>query len=142
EKPPVGIGANMHHLFWSILSAMRRIWATLLMAVFSFPLIGPDALSARADQKLPRCCRSNAKHHCTIALSQPASSRPALEAGRCSLFRADPAMPPLPPAAIVKLSPATFGAVASHATARPQNQPHARIASDRSCQKRGPPSLS
>ena len=120
---------------------MRRVWATVLVAVFSFALIGPDALGS-AERKLPPCCRSNGKHHCASAKPQTGSSDPAFQVGRCPQFSGDHAMPPLPTAAIAKLSPAVFGVVLSHPTPRPQTEALGRFAFDRAGQKRGPPLLS
>jgi hypothetical protein len=57
---------------------MHRIWATLLVAVFSFTLIGPDAFGGRADQELPPCCRANGKHHCAMAQSKGGSLGPGV----------------------------------------------------------------
>jgi hypothetical protein len=119
---------------------MRRVWATLLVVVFSFALIGPDALSS-AERNLPACCRSNGKHHCASAQPQTGSSGPAFQAGRCRLFGGDLATP-LPPAAIAMPSPAVFGAHFSHPTPRPQTEALGRLAFDRAAQKRGPPFLS
>jgi hypothetical protein len=119
---------------------MRRIWVALLVLVLSFALIGPGALAARADWKLPLCCRSNGKHHCASA--QKDSSGPAFQFGRCPSFGGDQTVPPLTTAAMAKPSPAVFGAVLSHPALRPQTKALLRIAFDHSGQKRGPPILS
>lgn len=121
---------------------MRRIWAALLVVVFGFTLLGPDAFAGFTDRKLPLCCSSNGKHHCALAKTEGGSSGPAFQPGRCPLFSGDQTMPPLPTAAIPKLSAGIFGAVRSHPTPRPQTAALRRPAFDRSGQKRGPPSLS
>ncbi|HZL57847.1 MAG TPA: hypothetical protein VFC21_12225, partial [Bryobacteraceae bacterium] len=43
---------------------MRRIYAILLLALFSFSLLSP-AFSAQADGNLPACCRRDGKHRCS-----------------------------------------------------------------------------
>src|SRR5258708_9684282 len=115
---------------------MRRIWATLLVVVFSFVLTGPDAFAGRADRESPPCCRSNGKHHCVFAQTQEDSSGPAFQVGRCPLFSGGQTMPPLPTAAIVKLSPAFFRAVLSHPTPRPPTEALRPVAFDRSAPNR------
>ena len=120
---------------------MRRIQATLLVVVFGFTLLGPDAFAGLADRKLP-CCRSNGKHHCTLAKTEGGSSGPAFQAGTCSLYGGEQAMPPLPTAATLKLPAGIFRAVLSHPAAHLQTAALRRFSFDRSGQKRGPPSLS
>src|SRR5213082_915167 len=62
---------------------MRRLWATLLLAVIGFALIGPALLAASADTNLPACCRRDGKHHCAT----PASSNgPSIQPVRCASF--------------------------------------------------------
>ena len=121
---------------------MRRIWAALLVAVFSFALLGPEAFAGSADRKLPQCCRSNGKHHCTLAKAADGSSGPAFQAGTCPLFGGGQMMPPLPIAAIAKPPAGIFRGLLS--SSQPRTQPAAlgRAAFDRSGDKRGPPSLS
>jgi hypothetical protein len=120
---------------------MRGIWAALLVAVFGFALINLDAFAGRAEQKFPPCCRSNGKHHCALAQNQGGSSGPAFQVSRCPLYSGDQTMPSRPTAAIVKLSPAAFGAIFSHPTFRPETEALGRFAFDCSGQKRGPPFL-
>lgn len=45
---------------------MRRVWASLLVAVFSLPLIAPILLANTASDS-PACCRRNGKHRCAMA---------------------------------------------------------------------------
>jgi hypothetical protein len=126
----------------STLAIMRRIWAAVLVVVFSLALFGPDSFAGFADRKLPSCCRSNGKHHCASAQTERGSSGPAFQSGKCPLFSADQTMPPLAAAALPKLSAGIFGVVLSHPTPHPQTAALGRVAFDRSGQKRGPPSLS
>jgi hypothetical protein len=121
---------------------MRRLWAALLVVVFSVTLLGPDAFAGFADRKLPPCCRSNGKHHCTAPQTERGSSGLAFQSGRCPLFSADQAMPPLPVAVIAKLSAGIVGTVLSHPALHPQTAALGRDVFDRSGQKRGPPSQS
>lgn len=121
---------------------MRRIWAALLVVVFGFTLLGPDAFAGLADRKLPPCCLSNGKHHCTLAKTEGGSSGPAFQPGRCPLYGGEQAMPPLPTAATPKLPAAIFEAVLSYPAAHPQTAALRRFSFDRSGQKRGPPSQS
>ena len=122
---------------------MRRIWAALLVVVFSFTLIGPDAFAGFTDQKLPPCCRRNGKHHCAMLETKRSSTGPAFQLGRCPLYNAgQTAMAPLHAAEVPRLSAGMFGAVLSRPTARPQTAALGRAAFDRSIRKRGPPSLS
>jgi len=121
---------------------MRRIWAALLVVVFSVSLLGPDAFASFADRKLPPCCRSNGKHHCAAAQTERGSSGPVFQSGKCPLFSVDQTMPPLPVAAIPKLSAGIVGTVLSHPALHPQTAALGRDVFDRSGQKRGPPSLS
>lgn len=129
-------------VFGGTLAIMRRIWAALLVVVFSFALPGPDAFASFADRKLPPCCRSNGKHHCALAQTERGSSGPAFQSGKCPLFSSDQTMPPLSAAAIPKLSAGILGAILSHPTPHPQPTALGRAAFDRTGQKRGPPALS
>jgi hypothetical protein len=121
---------------------MRRIWATLLAAVFSFSLLGPDVFVPTGDQKLPACCRKNGKHHCAAASDQGHTSGPSLRAGRCSLFAADQSLPPLHPVGPPKAGRTIVATIPSYRAPRPQTEKLGGLLFDRTGQKRGPPSLS
>jgi hypothetical protein len=45
---------------------LRRISAILLLALFSFSLIG-FAFQSDPDANLPACCRRSGNHHCSLA---------------------------------------------------------------------------
>lgn len=124
----------------STLPVMRRIWASLLVTVFSITLISP-AVSASAEPKLPLCCRSNGKHRCAITESRSGPSGPLAQAGRCSTFSADQTIPPHQTVWAARHSAAIYGVVLSRRTPRPQTQSLSRILFDPSSQKRGPPFL-
>jgi len=66
------------------MEAMRRLCATLLLALFSFVLGGP-ALFADTDSNLPACCRRLGQHHCTL-VSPEQTSGPAIRLAPCASF--------------------------------------------------------
>jgi hypothetical protein len=112
-----------------------------LLLVFSLPLISPlFALAAGSDANLPACCRRNGAHHCT-------SMTRALPGAGVNLS----AMPQCCPAYPAIAAPAPhghlsfqaesliFAEIVSHPAIKPQTEARARVALDRSRQKRGPP---
>lgn len=121
---------------------MRRIWATLLVAVFGFTLIGPAMFLPTGEQKLPPCCRKNGKHHCAMAQSQESTSGPSFQAGRCAFFPNDQTLPPISPAGMPKVGQAIVATVLSDRTPRPRIEKLGSLPFDRTGQKRGPPSIS
>jgi hypothetical protein len=118
---------------------MRCIWATLLVAVFSFTLIEPGVFATNGEQKLPACCRKNGNHHCAMTPQQEIPSGASLQAGRCPWFNLQQTIPPVQTLGTLKPAQAIFAAVVSHPTLRPQVEALRRVAFDRSSQKRGPP---
>jgi hypothetical protein len=120
---------------------MRRALASLLLAVFSFPLIAP-AVFADAESNLPECCRRGGKHHCAMMMdSAPSAAGVSLRSiqPRCPLYPGAPATPAGQFVAVLKNSCAIFGAVVSHRAIRVQTEAGYRVSFDRSSQKRGPP---
>jgi hypothetical protein len=122
----------------------RRLYlaaiANLLLTVFSFGLIAP-ALESEPGSKIPACCRREGKHHCATP-STTSSTGPALRdvSQRCPRFpgtkfvaRQDNAYTPT--------SASFHEAIASHPAQFTCLDTRYRIASNRSHQKRGPPSL-
>jgi hypothetical protein len=72
------------------LSGMRRVLASLLLAILSFPLIA-QILLANTASDLPSCCRRDGKHHChmeDMGGSEHTPDGPALKATqpKCPLF--------------------------------------------------------
>ena len=119
---------------------MRRIFALLLMALFSFSLISPAVFAQDADSKLPACCRLSGKHHCAMTASRSeSSSGPALQTGRCSFFPAAQAVPATRTVSLPGTSQSIFTRLASNPASRPQTEALCRISYSRAGQKRGPP---
>jgi hypothetical protein len=127
---------------WEYNDAMRGIFATLLVALFSFSLISPVVFASDAESKLPACCRRGGKHHCEMMASQSeSSSGPAVQAGRCGFFPAAPAIPASRTVSLPGVSQVIFAGLVSHPASRPQTEALCRISYSRAGQKRGPPSL-
>jgi hypothetical protein len=120
---------------------VRRISAILLMALFSFSLIGPEAFAQDAGSQLPACCRRGGQHHCEMDATQPeSSSLPSVKAGKCSLFpSATTSAPSNPASSFAKSSQAIFAALVGHPASRAQTEALFRISYSRASQKRGPP---
>jgi hypothetical protein len=124
------------------MSAMRRISAILLMALFSFSLISPAVFASDVDSKLPACCRRGGKHHCEMMESQSkSSSGPSLQSGPCPFFPVARAAPASRTVSLAGISQAIFAGLISHPASCPQTDGLCRISYSRAGQKRGPPTL-
>jgi hypothetical protein len=119
---------------------MRRAFASLLLVLFSFPLILP-ALRSDDASNLPACCRRAGQHHCAMPDEGSPSDGLSSIAPRCPLY-------PASGAALVSFVPAALtsgtsaGApvcVFQAASQTSQNIP--QIALRGSELKRGPPSF-
>jgi hypothetical protein len=121
---------------------VRRLIGITLLLLFSLPLISPVlALAAISDVNLPACCRRNGAHRCTMKL-QAESSGPGISLSE---------IPPRCPAYPAAVTPVQHGdlflhaaslivaEIVSHPTSKTQTEARARVALDRSRQKRGPP---
>jgi hypothetical protein len=64
---------------------LRRISAILLLALFSFSLIG-FAFQPDSDSNLPACCRRNGSHHCSLAAHKRSSGVGFSASGQCPMF--------------------------------------------------------
>jgi hypothetical protein len=119
---------------------MRRALASLLLAIFSVPLIAP-ALSADAELNLPECCRRGGKHHCAMMMDQAPVTGVSLRSiqPRCPLYPGAPATPAGEFVAVLKSSRTIFGAAASHPAICVRTKAGYRVSFSRSSQKRGPP---
>jgi hypothetical protein len=127
--PPLREAHNAH---------VRRVLASLLLAVFSFSLIAP-ALLADEDSNLPACCRRLGEHRC--ALANLASQGPSFIQERCPHFPSDSASLAASEMASVTPSQLAFAAIVSQPAAHAQTEAHYRVSFSRARQKRGPPAL-
>jgi hypothetical protein len=122
--------------------SMRRMSATLLLALFSFSLISPVVFASDADSKLPVCCRRNGKHHCASMATQSASSSgPAVRAGRCPFFPAAEGVPANRTIALAGISLARFEQIVSHHTSALRAESLCHSSYSRADQMRGPPAF-
>jgi hypothetical protein len=118
---------------------MRRIFAVLLVGLFSFSLIGPAVFAGDADSKLPACCRRDGAHHCAMMASQAASSGPSVRADRCGFYPAATAIPPGQTVSLPGVAHAIFAGLLSHPASCAQTEALCRSSYSRAGQKRGPP---
>jgi hypothetical protein len=122
---------------------VRRLLSTVLLLLFGFPLISPLlALTDGSDASLPICCRKNGAHHCTMkvppATSSSTTATVAIIPQRCPAYPA--AVTPIRHGDLsLHIASLTFAEIVSHPTIKPQTHARARVALDRSRQKRGPP---
>jgi hypothetical protein len=122
---------------------VRRLVTITLLILFSLPLISPAlALTASSGANLPICCRKNGAHHCML-MQQTESSGPEVR------LSAIPQHCPAYPAVVTQIkhgdlslhaASLIFAEIVSHPSIKTQTQARARVALDRSRQKRGPPS--
>ena len=123
---------------------MRRILASLLPVLLSFPLIAPLIL-ANADSNLPTCCRRNGQHHCampSMGVDAP-SSGSSIHSGvsRCSFYPGAASTQCESKVAPLKAAPAIFASLISHPVVQTQTEARYRVSFSRSRHKRGPPAL-
>jgi hypothetical protein len=123
---------------------VRRLIGITLLLLFSLPLISPVlALAGSSDANLPACCRRNGAHHCMMKMRQAKSS--GSEINLSAIPQKCPAYPAVvTPVQHGKLSfhaaSLIFAEIVSHPSVKMRTQARARVALDRSRQKRGPPS--
>jgi hypothetical protein len=121
---------------------LQRSCAILLLAFFSFSLIGPEAFVDK-DSSLPACCRRGGKHHCASmeqAHRQQPPSGPAVKAVRqCTNFPQTDGVRAFSNSILVSMSQSFFASIVSHPSVHPQTEARQRVSFSRSCQKRGPP---
>jgi hypothetical protein len=119
---------------------MRRVLASFLLAVFSFPLIAP-AIFADVQSNLPECCRRTGKHHCAMTMDEAPSTGVSFRSvqPRCPLYSGALSTPAGEYVAILKRSGAIVGALVSHPAIQLQVEAGYRVSFNRSSQKRGPP---
>jgi hypothetical protein len=124
------------HRRLSVLSG----FVLFLVVLFSLPLITPLlALTGGSDANLPACCRRNGAHHCMLLAGSSGAGVnfsaipqrcPAYPAVTTPVHRGDLS---LHSAALI------FAEIVSHPAIKTQTLARARVAFDRSRQKRGPP---
>jgi len=118
---------------------MRRACASLLLLVFSLPLIAPALASLPDDSQLPACCRRGGKHHCAMSMEVNVPSRYHVVQETCP-FSPFGHTPLLQPHAFALLNPqALAGFAAGPAAVVRTAEAGYRISADRTRHKRGPP---
>ena len=132
-------GAAMLIQYKSMTTQLWRGCAMLLLVLLGLLHMAPLVTQEDAAASVRLCCRSHGKHACA-ELRQDGDSAPKISRvmGRC----------PFGPASTVSVhgdtfEPATaamvFAEIAAHPACRAQTAARARIAFDRTRQKRGPP---
>lgn len=121
---------------------MRRALASLLLALFSLPLIVP-MLRADADSKMPACCRRAGQHHCSAPAAATAQDGPVADAvqPKCSNYPTTIASPGAWNAAILGNFASLSTSIVSYPSVEARAEGQYRISFSRSRQKRGPPTL-
>jgi len=119
---------------------MRRGFAMLLVALFSFSLIAPAVFAADAGSQLPACCRRGGQHGCAMMASPSASSSgPSAQAGSCRFFPPAKAVPPGRTIGLQAAAQAIFAGFVSRPASRPLAEALYRISFSRARRQRGPP---
>lgn len=112
----------------------------LLLGLFSLALIAP-ALPTDPESNLPSCCRRDGKHACGM-MERKTPAGPAWQSAKCPSF---PTIKGLPTAPTVAAAPeagnGTVRVLDSEPAAGPEAASPRQSSQDRSCRKRGPPSL-
>ena len=117
---------------------MQRVCATLLLALFGFPLI-LAAIRVESEAKLPSCCRREGKHHCGMANRQETSGAAVRE--KCSNYPGVSALPAFSNTSLLNATQIFFASMVKHPAVHSQTEALQRISFSRSSQKRGPPAL-
>ena len=117
--------------------AVSRFLASLLLVLFSFPLISPAF--ADFDSNIPACCRRAGKHACELAGHRHSGSGPQFASPYCPQFpgRAIPASARLTGRAL--MARAYFALRASRPAHHEQTHALYWLSYSRTGQKRGPP---
>jgi hypothetical protein len=115
---------------------VRRVLASLLLALFSFSPLTPLLAD---DSNLPACCRRLGAHHC--ALGSIDRHGVSFIQQRCAQFPLGAAALAASGMASATPSQVVFAAIVSHPAAHAQTEARYRISFSRAWQKRGPPAL-
>jgi len=123
------------------LTVMRRLSAILLLALFSFSLIGQAVVASDAEASLPACCRRNGKHRCAMVMETrtASTSGPSVLPGACPSFPIARAVPASANTGLPKASPAVFAWIPSRLVSCTQAESLLRVWLGLAGQKRGPP---
>jgi len=118
---------------------MRRALASLLLALFSFPLIFPIL---RADAaSLPSCCHREGKHRCSMdSVSHQQEGLSPIQP-KCCNYPATIAVRGDWNVVFLKNSPSIGASLLSYSSTPAQTEAKYRVSFSRSRQKRGPPAL-
>ncbi|MBV8819605.1 MAG: hypothetical protein JO022_14695 [Acidobacteriaceae bacterium] len=116
---------------------MRRLWAVVLVAVFSASPIFFASFSGTASQ-LPACCRRSGTHKCSMQTRVPAGQSVHGKCPFSGLRRTDGL---LTGSGIPALSQIAHGVFAPRTAVQTAEISRFRSELTRSHQKRGPPSL-
>ncbi len=119
---------------------MRRVLASLLLALFSFPLIVP-MLRADAASNLPACCRRQGIHHCSMPSDAASGAALSPVQPKCSGYPSTIGVHGNWNVALLKDSPSAGTALLSYPSVEARTEAQYRVSFSRSRQKRGPPSF-
>jgi hypothetical protein len=121
---------------------MRRALASLLLALFSFPLIVP-ILRADAAPSLPSCCRREGKHHCSMGSETATQEAPALAPvqAKCANYPAASGVPFRGNLAFANNSLSICASLVTYPSVEARMEAQYRVSFSRTRQKRGPPAL-
>jgi hypothetical protein len=121
---------------------MRRLLAAAALAWINFTLIFAAAGTLfngnGAASNLPRCCRRDGKHACSL-MTQPPGFGPAFQNARCPLYPGGRAVPAQAKATGATRIAVLRAAVVRYSARQPQSEILCRMSYSRASQKRGPP---
>jgi hypothetical protein len=121
---------------------MRRALASLLLVLFSFPLILP-VLRADPASNLPSCCRRAGKHHCSLDAAPIMPEGRALDPvqAKCANYPAMSGVPFNGNVPFVDNSRSICASLVSYPSVEARMEVQYRVSFSRSRQKRGPPAF-
>jgi hypothetical protein len=118
---------------------MRRVFSSLLVALFSFSLIAPAVVTSNTSAKLPACCLRDGKHHCGLASHAQVPAGPSVAAARCPLFPVASAVPASQAAGLPGISRVIPSGLLRYRVSLSRVEGLSRISYSQAGQKRGPP---
>jgi len=120
---------------------VRRALASLLVALFSLPLILP-LLRADVASSLPSCCRREGKHRCSMDSKSKYQEGLSPIQPKCSNYPATIAIRGDWNVAFLKNPQSVCASLLHYSSTPAQTEAKYRVSFSRSRQKRGPPALS